>query len=1056
MNDGRKSAEIPQRIKSLDSTLSRQYTVADGLAGMQVEDIYQDRRGLLWIATADGGISRFDGTHFDTFSLADGLPHPTVMTIAEDADGRLWFGTFGGGLAVFDERGFQVYTTEHGLPSNEIVGLQPQADGSIRVLTSAGFGLFAEGQCIESTTAIEGQPIGRVYDMAIDSTGTTWLATRDRGVISLEGRHLNSGAESGALQWAWKFAQDASGHLWIAFHRKTNASIGRYDPLCQRLDLIDVRAELEEAQIARRYGARHVRIDDRGWLWIARPGNVLMYDGQDWYSYESVSGIDFGNTRLTYEDREGNIWVGLWDAGLVFCDPFSRQLYTKADGLPDLQVRCLEEDGAGRLWIGTMGGLACLEDDRIRSMEIGHEVWALEVDCWETLWIGNNESKVFKGATDPQVIAVPAEDNYEAIMGLCQDQTGRLWVGTHQGTLGWIEADRFIALKERSPHRLETMMHDSEGVLWIGAGGKMPALYYKDGHRLCASDLTGLEAVPYVNALCEHAGTLWVGTTAGLFAVDLHSKQVCQFTKDQGGLTINNILSLAVDQQGRLWIGTRGAGVIRYDGETFRGIRLGSSLEENMVEAILCDRRGRLWFGTRAGLIAYQPGHTPPGIAIRQVVQGRLLEAPQAVSYPADIPEIAIHFQGIRFRIEGAEQMHYSHRLTGHGPAEEWSAFTSDTKVSYHGLPVGKYRFEVRAQDQDKLVSEVAHLEVSIDSDAKSTRPQRPQHKKYKQQTSVQAVSNDLSPTLVRLLSQVEPVAKTSMTMLLQGETGSGKSLFAQEIHALSLRRAHAFVPLNCGSLSIGLAASELFGHERGAFTGAMVQRKGFFEQAQGGTLFLDEVGDLAIEIQQVLLHILEEGPLRRIGSERPIPIDVRVIAATNRNLKKEVEKGRFRADLFHRLSEFTVEVPSLRDIREDIPILVAHFVRQYAQELKRSVPSVGDGVMAHLQAYSWPGNVRELESLIRRAVVLCRGRVIDVADVPLLADDEDAGLSVLPSTAAEDMDEKQQIIEALKATKGRVYGARGAARLLGMHPERLRSRMRVHGLQRPKKSKSS
>ena len=1059
MNDGRKSAEISQRIKSLDSTLSRQYTVSDGLAGMQVEDIYQDRRGLLWLATADGGISRFDGTHFDTFSLADGLPHPTVMTIAEDADGRLWFGTLGGGLAAFDERGFQVYTTEHGLPSNEIVGLQPQADGSIRILTSAGFGRFAEGQCIESTTAIEGQPIGRVYDMATDSAGTTWLATKDRGVISLEGRHLNSGDENGALQWAWKFAQDASGHLWIAFHRKTNASIGRYDPLCQRLDLIDVRAELAGAQIAR-YGARHVRIDDKGWLWVARPGNVLMYDGQDWHSYEGVPGIDFGNTRLTYEDREGNIWVGLWDEGLVFCDMLGRQLYTEADGLPDRTVRCLAEDGAGRLWIGTRGGLACLEDDRIRLMEMGHEVRSLEVDCRQTLWIGNTEGKVFKGATAPEVIAVAEEDHYESIRGLCQDQTGRLWVGTRQGTLGWIEADRFIALEGRLPHRLKTMTQDSEGVLWIGASGEMPALYYKDGNRLRASDLTGLEAVPCVNALCEHAGTLWVGTTVGLFAVDLHSKQVRQFTKDQGGLTNNNILSLAVDQQGRLWIGTRGAGVMRYDGETFRGIRLGPSMQENMVEAILCDRRGRLWFGTRAGLIAYEPCHTPPGIAIRQVVQGRLLEAPQAVSYPEDTPEIAIHFQGIRFRIEGAEQMHYSHRLIGHGPAAEWSEFTSDNTVSYHGLPVGQYRFEVRAQDQDKLVSEVAHLEVGVVPDAQSACLQRVE---YKRQTSVQAVPN-LSPTMTKLLSQVEPVAKTNMTMLLLGETGTGKGLLAQKIHALGPRRAHAFVTLNCGALPTGLVESELFGYERGAFTGAVTRRKGFFEQAHGGTLFLDEIGDLALEAQQVLLNILEEGQLRRIGSERSTSVDVRVIAATNRDLKKEVEEGRFRADLFYRLSVLTLEVPPLRDRPGDIPILVAHFVRQYAQELKRSVPSVGDGVMAHLQAYSWPGNVRELESLIRRAVVLCRGRVIEVADVPLSADDEDAGLSVLPSAsappaageAAEDTDEKQLIIEALKATKGRVYGAHGAARLLGMHPERLRSRMRVHGLQRPKKSKSS
>lgn len=1057
MNDGRKSAEISQRIKSLDSTLSRQYTVSDGLAGMQVEDIYQDRRGLLWIATADGGISRFDGTHFETFSLADGLPHPTVMTIAEDEDGRLWFGTLGGGLAAFDEQGFQVYTTEHGLPSNEIVGLQPQADGSIRVLTSAGFGRFAEGRCVESTTALEGRPIGRVYDMATDSAGTTWLATKDRGVISLEGRHLNFGDGSSTPQWAWKFAQDASGHLWIAFRSsRSRTAIGRYDPLRQQFDPIDVKAELEGVQIVR-YKARHMRVDSKGWLWVAGPRYVLMYDGQDWHSfYERVEGIDPGNTRLTYEDREGNIWMGLYNEGLVFCDLFSLQLYTEANGLPHQTVQCLEEDGAGRLWIGTMGGLACLEDDRIRSTEIRHEVQSLEVDCRETLWIGSAEGKVFKEATASEVIAVSAKDNFEGIIGLCQDQAGRLWVGTRQGTLGWIEEDRFIALEGRLPDYLGTMMQDSEGVLWIGAGGEMPALYYKDKNSLRASNFPRLDAVRYVTSLCEHEGTLWVGTTAGLFAVDLHSKQVRQFTKDQGGLTSDNIDSLAVDLQGRLWIGTKGAGVIRYDGETFQGIRLGPSMQENMVEAILCDRRGRLWFGTRAGLITYEPCHTPPGIAIRQVVEGRLLEAPQAVSYPEDIPEIAIHFQGIRFRIGGAEQMHYSHRLVGHGPAAEWSAFTSDNTVSYHGLPVGKYRFEVRAQDQDKLVSEVAHLEVGVVPDAQSVCLQSVE---YKRQTSVQAVPN-LSPTITKLLSQVEPVAKTNMTMLLLGETGTGKSLFAQKIHALSLRREHAFVTLNCGALPTGLVESELFGYEKGAFTGAVARRKGFFEQAHGGTLFLDEIGDLALEAQQVLLNILEEGQLRRIGSEMSTSVDVRVIAATNRDLKKEVKEERFRADLFYRLSVSTLEVPPLRDRLGDIPILVAHFVRQYAQELKRPVPSVGDGVMAYLQAYSWPGNVRELASLIRRAVVLCRGQVIEVADV-LPADGEDVGLSVLPSAsaplpAAEDLDEKQLIIAALQATKGRIYGARGAARLLGMHPERLRSRMRVHGLQRPKKSKSS
>ena len=1046
-------------MKSLGAILGHRYTVSDGLAGMHVEDIYQDRRGLLWIATADGGVSRFDGTHFDTFNLADGLPHLTVMTIAEDAAGQLWFGTLGGGLVAFDDRKFQVYTTEHGLPSNEIVGLQPQADGSIRVLTSVGFGLFAEGRCVESTTAIEGQPIGRIYDMTTDSNGTTWLATQDRGVISLDGRHLglDSGDGSGPFQWAWKFAQDASGHLWIAFHRKTKAALGRYDPSRQRLDLIDVRAELAGSQIAR-YGARHVRIDDKGWLWVVRPRHVLVYDGQDWHSfYEHLRGIDLSNARLTYEDREGNIWVGLWGGGLVFCDSFGYRSYTEADGLPDQWVRCLEEDGAGRLWIGTKGGLACLKDDRLRSMNMGHEVWSLEVDCQETLWIGSDEGKVFKGATAPQVIAVAEEDNYESIRGLCQDQTGRLWVGTSQGTLGWIEEDRFIALEGRLPHGLKAMTQDSEGVLWIGASGEMPALYYKNGNRLRASNLTGgLEVVPYVNALCEHAGTLWVGTTAGLFAVDLHSKQVRQFTKDQGGLTSNNIDSLAVDQQGQLWIGTRDAGVMRYDGETFHDIRLGSSEQEDRVTTILCDRRGRLWLGTLAGLIMHRPRrHTPLGIVIRPIVEGRLVKVPQTVSYPEGTTEIMICFQGIRFGV-GMEPMHYSHRLVGYDPAEKWSTFAPDTKVSYRDVPVGEYRFEVRTQDQDGLASEVAHLEVQVGSEAPNTRRQRMAHKR---QTPVQDRSGQ-SPTMTKLLSQIEPVAKTNMTILLQGETGTGKGLIAREIHVLSQRRERAFVPLNCGALPTELIESELFGHERGAFTGAVAQRAGYIEQAHGGTLFLDEIGDLALETQQVLLHVLEEGYLRRIGSNKSTKVDVRIIAATNRDLKKEVEEGRFRADLFYRLNVSTLMVPPLRDRRKDIPVLVEHFVRQYAQKLKRPVPSLGDGVMEHLQTHSWPGNVRELESLIQQAVALCRKQVIEAADVPLSAENGGAAGAFVPPASApsveqkiEAKDEKQQIIEALKTTKGRIYGEYGAAQLLGMNPERLRSRMRAHGLRRPKKA---
>ncbi|MDE2814209.1 MAG: hypothetical protein OXM01_14350, partial [Gemmatimonadota bacterium] len=697
MNDASRPARTPRQRSPFDRILGHQYTVFDGLAGMQVEDIYQDQRGLLWIATADGGVSRFDGAHFDTFGLSDGLPSLTVMTIAEDQDGRLLFGTLGGGLAAYDGRGFQVYTTEHGLPSNDIVSLQPQTDGSIRLLTGAGIGWFAEGRCVERVTEVAGQPIGRVFDMATDAAGTTWLATLRRGVISLDGRHLSAG--NGAMQWPWKFAQDASGLLWIAFrYVGTEAVIGRYDPDSQQLDFINADASIEGME-AVNHGTRHVRLDDRGRLWMTHRG-VLVYDEEEWHLFSAgLPDIHFSDARLTYEDREGNIWVGLWSGGLVFCDPVSVQLYTEADGLPDREVQQLSEDHQGRVWIGTMGGLACLEDGRIRPVETGNKVSELAIDREGQVWRGSPEGKVIKGVgKEAQVIEVTKDNRYEEIK-LYLDQKRDIKVGTSEGRLGRIEDDRFIAEKQ-GPVNCRVMLQDGEGTLWVGSYGETPALHYcNKGDHFHASDMAGIETVGYVSALCDHEGTLWIGTANGLFAFDYRTQQVRRFTADQGDLSVNGILALTADpQQGCLWIGTSGGGVLKYDGRGFQSIRLGKSTLENIVEAILRDSRGRLWFGTRAGLIAYQLGDTTPGIVIRQVMAGRLLEMPQAVSCPDSTPEIQFRFQGLSFR-SGAEQMRYSHRLVGHGPAEEWSAFTSSNRVSYNGVPAGQFRFEVRALD---------------------------------------------------------------------------------------------------------------------------------------------------------------------------------------------------------------------------------------------------------------------------------------------------------------------------------------------------------------------
>ena len=321
------------------------------------------------------------------------------------------------------------------------------------------------------------------------------------------------------------------------------------------------------------------------------------------------------------------------------------------------------------------------------------------------------------------------------------------------------------------------------------------------------------------------------------------------------------------------------------------------------------------------------------------------------------------------------------------------------------------------------------------------------------------------SATLAELLTKVEQVAATDTGVLVLGETGVGKGLLARTIYTMSTRHKQAFIAVNCGALPAGLVESELFGYERGAFTGAVGRRIGFFEQAHRGTLFLDEIGDLPLEAQRVLLHILEEDRLTRVGGKASIPVDVRIIAATNRDLRKAIRKGTFREDLYYRLSVFPLMVPPLRERREDIPLLATHFVHQYAQKFQRPVPVLSHEIMAHLQGYAWPGNVRELAHWMQRLVIVWEGEHIEMADVLAIAD---GALSSSPSAApvapaaegreekrssAAGEDEKQRIVAALERTNWMISGNRGAARLLGMSHQTLRYRMRKYGIQRPKKS---
>ena len=319
------------------------------------------------------------------------------------------------------------------------------------------------------------------------------------------------------------------------------------------------------------------------------------------------------------------------------------------------------------------------------------------------------------------------------------------------------------------------------------------------------------------------------------------------------------------------------------------------------------------------------------------------------------------------------------------------------------------------------------------------------------------------SPALLEVLQQVERVAATDATVLILGETGTGKELIARGIHNHSPRRTRPLVKVNCGSISAGLVESELFGHVKGAFTGAIERRVGRFELADGGTLFLDEVGELPLETQVKLLRVLQEGEFEPVGSSKTIKVDVRIIAATNRHLEAEVATGKFRADLFYRLNVLPIHNPSLRERRADIAPLAMFFLSRFARKFGRKIDGVTQDTMTMLENYAWPGNVRELQNIIERGVVLASGSVLTLDHIwmpvnsasTLTAAAAQSSVTIVPRASAissnslEDV-ERQHILEVLTQTNWVIEGERGAAKILNLHPNTLRSRLKKLHIQRP------
>ncbi len=426
--------------------------------------------------------------------------------------------------------------------------------------------------------------------------------------------------------------------------------------------------------------------------------------------------------------------------------------------------------------------------------------------------------------------------------------------------------------------------------------------------------------------------------------------------------------------------------------------------------------------------------NTPVGLAIRskQVV----VTGPDYLEqFPSDVVRRAVA-QGIRANVSAP--LLRKNRVIG---AMSMASKTEDAFTQADG----ELFMQIAGQVAIAVENALAYREIE-------TLKNKLNEEKLYLEEEIQTVLNfeqiiGASAALQRILKQVETVAPTDSTVLIRGETGTGKELIARAIHNLSARRERTLVKLNCAAIPTGLLESELFGHEKGAFTGAIAQRIGRFELANKGTLFLDEVGDIPLELQPKLLRVLQEQEFERLGSARTQRADVRLVAATNCDLEKMVADKQFRGDLFYRLNVFPITLPPLRERREDIPLLVRFFAQKFAQRMRKQIETIPAETMAALTGYHWPGNVRELENLIERAVILTRGAALEV---PL----QEMKAAEKPMPAGDvtlEANEREHILRVLGETDWVVGGPSGAAARLGMNRTTLQSRMRKLGIARPK-----
>jgi len=1015
------------------------FTVRDGLPDMKIECLFQDSTGIYWIGTENRGVVRYNGDLFQAFTRKDGLAGNGVFSIIEDQDGFIWFGT-NQGLSSFDGLRFEVIATD--FDCCFLWGSYVDSGGNIWFGLDRRPGLPG-GICrwngrklelIEVDGKVASQGIS-IHSIVEDFDGIIWA-----GGIGLYKYNPDFDKFDRVFEQDEDFSliHDLYSHpdksLWIATYK----GLKRYN----KGNVDNFLVDQSEMNVI----VSILEVENCNYWLVTYDGKVIEFDNNICTVIYSLNTTFIGGLYL---DNIGRVWVGTFGMGLYIYDETRYRVYTKENGLPSDIVNCITEDEDGKVWVGTNNGISIIENDKITNFKKFNykNVSSIAIDTKGQIWSGYSSGNIHVYNTEGHHVRSSRfnEIDDNSINKLSIDKFDRTWFCSRFGNFfGYFDKDNSTLfqsnLHEEYPDRIGDLEEDIEGGMWFGLSSpnKSSLIHYKVGEFRGIESISGISIFALTKDL---DGNLWIGTNEGLLHYNISEDKVVTFNQSHG-LSYEIITDIFQADDGKVWIGTDGGGVCCFDGEIFQIIQNPEKPACNVIRCIIQDKNGKLWFGTEMGLVQYTPRKATPEVSIVEIKADEVYNDSAEVQFSTTVGRVIFNFRG-RSPLEHSSYLTYRYRLLGYD--KEWNQ-TRETSVEFPQLKFGDYTFEVQAIDRDFNYSAVVQVNVIVTEDPHIEAL----NEALKDGTTQEDFIGESGPILA-VKQHLKEAAQTDLTVLILGETGTGKGLAAYTLHALSDRKNGPFIKVDCGGLK-DLIDSELFGHEKGAFTGAITKKLGKFELADQGTIFLDEIGDLPIEAQTRLLNVLQDHSIGRVGGIKSIPINIRVVAATNRDLVSAVRKGHFRADLYYRLNVVPIKIPPLRDRKEDLPLLSDYILYSYTAHLNQRKPRLSSEILDLLDDYDWPGNVRELEHTLQRAVMLAKGETLQVQHIILgpPSIEVDIGIvedsSVLPFAEFE----RRYLAKVLEITNGVIHGEQGAAKLLEIKPTTLRSRMERLGVRKP------